>query len=66
MVALRRRREIPLESLETCQGCIYQGFCTGGCPQGALDVYGDVNARNPMNCYRVLKGMDPCFVIPEG
>ena len=33
---------------------------------GALDVYGVVNARNPMNCYRVLKGMDPCFVIPEG
>jgi len=63
MVALRRRKEIPLESLETCAGCIYQGFCTGGCPQGALDAYGEVDARNPMNCYRVLKGEDPYFVI---
>ncbi len=66
MIALRRRREIPLESLETCRGCLYQGFCTGGCPMGALDTYGDLNARNPMNCYRVLKGIDPHFVIPEG
>ncbi|MDX9954817.1 MAG: radical SAM protein [Anaerolineae bacterium] len=66
MVALRQRREILLESLETCRGCLYQGFCTGGCPMGALDTYGDLNARNPMNCYRVLKGIDPHFVIPEG
>jgi len=65
MVALRQRREIPLESLETCRGCIYQGFCTGGCPMGALDVYGDVNARNPMNCYRVLKGQDPYYTLEQ-
>lgn len=63
MVALRRRKDIPLESLETCAGCEYQGFCTGGCPQGALDTYGELNARNPMNCYRVLRGKDPYFVL---
>jgi SynChlorMet cassette radical SAM/SPASM protein ScmE len=61
MVALRQRHTIPLQSLETCRDCPYQGFCTGGCPQGALQVYGELNARNPFNCYRVLKGEDPYF-----
>jgi SynChlorMet cassette radical SAM/SPASM protein ScmE len=63
MLALRRRRKIPLQSLETCHDCPYQGFCTGGCPQGALQVYGELNARNPFNCYRVLKGEDPYFSL---
>jgi SynChlorMet cassette radical SAM/SPASM protein ScmE len=63
MVALRRRREIPLQSLETCRDCVYLGFCTGGCPQGALQVYGELNARNPFNCYRVLRGKDPYFSL---
>ncbi len=65
MLALRRRHEIPLSSLETCQGCVYQGFCTGGCPGGALYAYDDFNARNPMNCYRVLRGEDPFFILSE-
>jgi SynChlorMet cassette radical SAM/SPASM protein ScmE len=65
MVALRERHRIPLETLETCRGCPYAGFCTGGCPQGALLVYGEVNARNPYNCYRVLKGEDPLFELSE-
>jgi SynChlorMet cassette radical SAM/SPASM protein ScmE len=58
MQAMRARREIPLSSLESCQGCTYQGFCTGGCPAGALYNNGDFNTRNPMSCYRVLKGED--------
>jgi SynChlorMet cassette radical SAM/SPASM protein ScmE len=56
MRILRGRRNIPLNSLETCKGCDYQGFCTGGCPGGALFVTNDLNTRNPMDCYRVLKG----------
>jgi radical SAM protein with 4Fe4S-binding SPASM domain len=63
MVALRKRRTIPLESLETCRGCPYVGFCTGGCPQGALQIYGEVDARNPFNCYRVLKDEDPAYTL---
>jgi SynChlorMet cassette radical SAM/SPASM protein ScmE len=59
MVAMRQRREIPLSSLETCQGCEYLDFCSGGCPGGAVYAYGDFNARNPMDCFRVLKGEDP-------
>jgi len=59
MIALRQRRNIHLDTLETCQGCVYQGFCTGGCPGGALYANGDYNTRNPANCYRVLKGEDP-------
>ena len=64
MAALRERYEIPLSSLETCQDCSYQGFCTGGCPGGAVYASGDFNLRNPMDCYRVLKGEDT-FVTLE-
>jgi radical SAM protein with 4Fe4S-binding SPASM domain len=66
MAALRERHRIPLEALETCADCPYVGFCTGGCPQGALLVYGELNARNPYNCYRVLKGEDPYVSLSEG
>ena len=41
MQALRQRREIPLEELESCKDCSYQGFCTGGCPGGAVFANGD-------------------------
>jgi SynChlorMet cassette radical SAM/SPASM protein ScmE len=58
---MRHRRTIPLETLETCRGCPYQGFCTGGCPGGAMFLTGELNARNPMNCYRVHRGEDPYF-----
>ena len=65
MLALRLRREIPLGSLETCKDCAYQGFCTGGCPAGAVYANGDFNSRNPMDCYRVIKGEDPFFSLSE-
>jgi SynChlorMet cassette radical SAM/SPASM protein ScmE len=63
MTALRKRMEIPLGSLETCQGCIYLGFCTGGCPGGSLYSNGDFNTRNPMSCFRILKNEDPFFTL---
>ena len=59
--ALRARYTIPLHTLETCRECEYQGFCSGGCPGGALYLVGDLNARNPQDCYRVLKGKDLKF-----
>jgi SynChlorMet cassette radical SAM/SPASM protein ScmE len=65
MNALRQRMSIPLSSLETCQGCTYQGFCTGGCPGGAVYANGDFNTRNPMDCYRVLRGEDPFITLSE-
>jgi SynChlorMet cassette radical SAM/SPASM protein ScmE len=65
MTSLRQRRDIPLCSLETCRDCAYQGFCTGGCPGGALHATGDLNARNPWDCYRVLKEQDPYFALPD-
>ncbi len=61
--AVRQRRNIPLDSLETCRDCSYQGFCTGGCPGGALFLTGKLNARNPLDCYRVLKGEDPYYTL---
>jgi SynChlorMet cassette radical SAM/SPASM protein ScmE len=63
IIVLRQRYETPLSSLETCQDCVYQGFCTGGCPGGAEYVNGDFNTRNPMDCYRVLKGEDPFVTL---
>jgi SynChlorMet cassette radical SAM/SPASM protein ScmE len=60
---MRRRRTVPLESLETCRGCPYQGFCTGGCPGVALFLTGELNVRNPMDCYRVHRGEDPYFTL---
>lgn len=65
MRALRQRHELSLQTLETCHDCPYRGFCTGGCPAGALFLTGEVNARNPMDCYRVHRGEDRYFVLPE-
>ncbi len=50
---VRRRRDIPLESLETCRDCAYRGFCTGGCPGLALLLTGEMDAPSPMSCYRL-------------
>ncbi len=63
--AVRRRRSIPLQSLETCADCPYIGYCAGGCPGGAVYLMGDLNARNPMDCYRVLKGEDPYYRLEK-
>ena len=54
--AMRQRRQIPLDSIEPCRTCDYKGYCTGGCPGGALFLNGDFNTRNPMDCYRILIG----------
>jgi SynChlorMet cassette radical SAM/SPASM protein ScmE len=51
--AVRQRREIPLSSLSTCSDCRYTGFCAGGCPASALAKTGRLNARDPLNCYRI-------------
>jgi radical SAM protein with 4Fe4S-binding SPASM domain len=56
MNAIRQRREISLQSLDTCCDCSFQGFCTGGCPGGALYINGEMNTCNPIDCYRVLLG----------
>ena len=58
MVSLRQRQNIPLQTLATCQDCPYTAFCSGGCPAGALALEGEVNARNPMACYRLYQGTE--------
>lgn len=57
--ASRARYTIPLGSLESCRGCEYQGFCAGGCPGGAVYLSNDLNARNPLDCYRIHMGKEP-------
>lgn len=59
--ALRRRRSIPLESLESCRNCPYRNFCRGGCPAGALFLTGRLDERNPRQCYRVFQEEVSCF-----
>jgi SynChlorMet cassette radical SAM/SPASM protein ScmE len=61
--AVRQRNEIPLSSLDTCQGCQYQGFCGGGCPGGAIFNADNLFGRDPVSCLRVLMGEDPFFKI---
>jgi SynChlorMet cassette radical SAM/SPASM protein ScmE len=63
MNAVRARRTIPLQSLETCRNCRYQGFCTGSCPGGAIYLTGELNARNPMDCYRIHQRQDQSFAL---
>jgi radical SAM protein with 4Fe4S-binding SPASM domain len=63
MVALRQRHRIALQALDTCRDCPYQGYCTGGCPGGAVFLTGELNARNPMDCYRVHRGEDPYYSL---
>jgi len=57
--AVRYRRDIPLESLSSCRGCAYVGFCTGGCPGSVMARYGKLNVRDPNVCYRIFKGEEP-------
>lgn len=54
--AVRYRRQIPLLSLSTCEGCSYAGFCSGGCPGSVMAKFGRLNARDPMVCYRIFRG----------
>ena len=49
---VRRRRQIPLESLDGCGDCAYTGFCAGGCPASALAKFARLNAADPAVCYR--------------
>jgi SynChlorMet cassette radical SAM/SPASM protein ScmE len=53
---VRYRRQISLQSLSTCEGCSYAGFCSGGCPSSAMVRFGRLNARDPLACYRIFKG----------
>lgn len=50
---VRQRRSIPLQSLETCHDCRFVNFCTGGCPGIVMAQTGELNARDPMSCYRL-------------
>jgi len=65
MKALRERRGISLDTIEPCKDCDYKGYCTGGCPGGALFLNGDFNTRNPMDCYRILIGEEPFALNQE-
>ena len=64
MQAMRQRREISLDNLDPCRTCAYKGYCTGGCPGGALFLNGDFNTRNPMDCYRILIGEEDYTPTP--
>ncbi len=52
---VRQRRQIPLNTLDTCRDCEYAGFCTGGCPAGVMSKFGKLNAIDPVYCYKVYK-----------
>jgi SynChlorMet cassette radical SAM/SPASM protein ScmE len=49
---VRHRRQIPLSALESCRDCPYIGFCAGGCPASVMSKFGQLNAIDPVICYR--------------
>ncbi len=53
---VRRRRNISIRSLDACRDCRYAGFCNGGCPGVVMSRTGELNARDPMGCYRIHLG----------
>jgi len=57
--AVRERRTIPTETLDTCRDCSYAGFCAAGCPAMAINEVGELNARDSMSCYRIHLEEDP-------
>jgi SynChlorMet cassette radical SAM/SPASM protein ScmE len=61
--AVRYRRDMPLDSLPSCRGCVYAGFCTGGCPGSVMARYGRLNVRDPNVCYRIFKGEEPVDAV---
>lgn len=54
--AVRRRRDVPLRSLETCRDCPYTEFCRGGCPGSVMAGTGRLHGRDPLVCYRIHRG----------
>jgi len=54
----RRRREVLLSDLDECRDCPYHHACTGGCPAAPYALYGRVNERNPLGCYRIHSGQE--------
>jgi SynChlorMet cassette radical SAM/SPASM protein ScmE len=57
--AVRQRRSIPTRSPSSCADCPYADFCNGGCPGTVMMQTGELNARDPMSCYRIHLGEDP-------
>jgi SynChlorMet cassette radical SAM/SPASM protein ScmE len=54
MNTLRKRREIPMNSVKGCEGCEWALFCNGSCPGLAHQLTGDFNRANPEDCYRTF------------
>ena len=52
LVKLRRRREIPLDTLEECRGCAHIGYCRGGCPGMAVAAGLSLNSPDPVGCFK--------------
>jgi len=52
IICVRERRRIPITEAEECRGCIYAGFCTGGCPGTVMSKTGILNSIDPLACYK--------------
>ncbi|MBN2398994.1 MAG: radical SAM protein [Candidatus Aminicenantes bacterium] len=52
MIALRERRNIPMNTVPGCEDCEWNQFCNGSCPGLAEQLTGDFNRANPEDCFR--------------
>ncbi len=58
----RERFRLTIEDLPGCKGCRYRYGCGGGCPAVPFNLGAGLMARDPLSCYRILKG-EEAFIL---
>jgi SynChlorMet cassette radical SAM/SPASM protein ScmE len=52
LLALRKRRTIPMDEVTGCENCEWLSFCNGSCPGLAQEANSDFNNPSLFDCYR--------------
>ncbi len=52
----RERFQLTVDDLSGCMGCRYRHGCGGGCPAVPYNLGRGMMSRDPLSCYRILKG----------
>lgn len=52
----RERFQLTIDDLPECKDCRYKCRCGGGCPAVPYNLGKGILSRDPLSCYRILKG----------
>jgi len=52
LIALRNRRNNPMQEVFGCENCVWASFCNGSCPAMAKEISRDFNSPSLFDCYR--------------